>query len=113
MRRRRHLNYKIDMMPLRPKSLLAFLRSPAQWTMVLCTASVVVFLQLFGNWSFRPDLFGQMYFFVKVFVWLCLAIGLGLGAHFGFDRLTDWLARTDDRSSGQKPARPAALFPRQ
>ncbi len=96
----------------RPNVFLAFLRSPAQWTMVLCTAAVVLFLQLFGSWNLKPDLFGQMYFFVKVFVWLCLAIGVGLLIHFGFDRLTDWLARSDDKNSRQKPAGPAELFPR-
>jgi hypothetical protein len=95
-----------------PKSLLAFLRSPAQWTMVLCTATVVVFLQVFGNWSFASDLFGQMYFFVNVFVGLCLVIGLGLAIHFAFDRLTDWLARSEDPRSKKRTAPPAALFPR-
>jgi len=96
----------------RPNVFLAFLRSPAQWTMVLCTAAVVLFLQLFGRWNFKPDVFGQMYFFMKVFVWLGLAIGAALLVHFGFDRLTDWLARSDDNGSRQKPARPAELFPR-
>jgi hypothetical protein len=101
------------MLRLRPKAFVAFLRSPAQWTMVLCTAAVVLFLQLFGTWTFKPDLYGQMYFFMKVFIWLCLAIGLGLLAHFGFDRLTDWLARAEEPRSGEKPAPPAAIFRRQ
>lgn len=95
----------------RQNPFLAFLRSPAQWTMVLCTAAVVLFLQLFGNWNLRSDVFAQMYFFVKVFVWLCLAIGASLLIHFGFDRLTDWLARAEDPHSRRKPTHPA-LFPR-
>ena len=101
------------MFDLRPKAFVAFLRSPSQWTLVLCTASVVLFLQLFANWSFRPGLFGQMYFFVKVFVWLCLAIGLGLLLHFGFDRLTDWLARAEEPRPGGKSVPPTAIFRRQ
>ena len=101
------------MFGLRPKAFVAFLRSPAQWTLVLCTAGVVLFLQLFANWNFRPGLFGQMYFFVKVFVWLCLAIGLGLLLHFGFDRLTDWLARTEEPRPGGKSVSPGAMFRRQ
>jgi len=101
------------MLRLLPKSFLAFLRSPAQWTMVLCTGGVVLFLQFFGTWNLKPDLFGQMYFFVKVFVWLSLAIGAALLLHFGFDRLTDWLARAEEPRPGSKPAPPAALFRRQ
>jgi hypothetical protein len=97
---------------MRPKAFVAFLRSPAQWTMVLCTAGVVLFLQLFGTWNLAPNLFGQMYFFVKVFVWLCLAIGLALVTHFAFDRLTDWLAREEQPGAGGKSVPPAALFPR-
>ena len=101
------------MFRLRPKAFVAFLRSPAQWAMVLCTMAVVLFLQLFGNWNLKPDLYGQMYFFVKVFVWLCMGIGLGLLIHFAFDRLTDWLARSEEPRSGEKPAPPAAIFRRQ
>ena len=97
----------------RSNPFVAFLRSPAQWTMVLCTAALVLFLQLFGTWNLKPDVFGEMYFFMKVFVWLCLAIGAGLLIHSGFHRLTDWLARSEEPRPGQKPARPAALFPRQ
>jgi hypothetical protein len=100
-------------MSLRPKAFLAFLRSPVQWTLVLCTAGVVLFLQLFGNWSFKPDVYGQMYFFVQVFIWLSVAIGLGLLIHFAFDQLTDWLARAEEPHSGGKSVPPPpALFPR-
>ena len=101
------------MLHLRPKAFVAFLRSPAQWTMVLCPAAVVLFLQLFGAWNLKPDIFGQMYFFMKVFIWLCMAIGLGLLIHFAFDRLTDWLARSEEPHSGGKSVPPTALFRRQ
>jgi hypothetical protein len=99
-------------MSLGPKSFLAFLRSPAQWTLVLCTAGVVLFLQLFGNWGFSSDVYGQMYFYVQVFIWLSVAIAAGLLIHYAFDRLTDWLARAEDPHSGGKSVPPAALFPR-
>ena len=98
---------------LRPKAFVAFLRSPAQWTLVLCTAAVVLFLQLFGTWTIRFGLFGQLYFFVKVFVWLSVAIGAGLLLHFGFDRLTDWLARSEEPRPGGKSVPPSAIFRRQ
>jgi hypothetical protein len=101
------------MLHLRPRAFVAFLRSPAQWTMVLCTAGVVLFLQLFGTWNLRPNIYGQMYFFMKVFIWLSVGIGLGLLVHFAFDRLTDWLARTEEPRSGGKSVPPAALFRRQ
>jgi hypothetical protein len=99
-------------MTLLPKSFVAFLRSPAQWTLVLCTAAVVLFLQIFAYWNFRPGLFSELYFFVKVAVWLSLAIGMGLLAHFGFDRLTDWLARSEEPRSKDKSVPGATLFPR-
>lgn len=81
--------------------------------MVLCTAGVVLFLQLFGTWNLKPDVFGQMYFFMKVFIWLGMAIGAALLLHFGFDRLTDWLARSEEPRPGGKQAPPAAIFRRQ
>ena len=99
-------------MTRRRNPFLAFLRSPAQWTMMLCTAAVVLFLQLFGTWNLKPDVFGQMYYFMKVFVWLGMAIAAALLLHFGFDRLTDWLARSDDSHTRDKQVPPAALFPR-
>jgi hypothetical protein len=95
------------------KAFVAFLRSPAQWTLVLCTASLVLFLQLFGTWTIRFGFFGQLYFFVKVFVWLSLAIAAGLLLHYGFDRLTDWLARSEPPGSEGKSAPPSAIFRRQ
>lgn len=98
---------------MRPKAFVAFLRSPAQWTMVLCTAGVVLFLQLFGNWNLKPDMFGRMYFFVKVFLWLGMAIGGALLVHFAFDRLTDWLARAEEPGSQGKSVPPGATFRRQ
>jgi hypothetical protein len=101
------------MLRLRGKAFVAFLRSPAQWTLVLCTAGLVLFLQLFGTWTVQGGLFGQLYFFVKVFVWLGLAIGAGLLLHFGFDRLTDWLARSEEPGPGSKPFPPTAIFRRQ
>lgn len=97
---------------IRLKAFVAFLRAPAQWTLVLCTAAVVLFLQLFAYWNFRPGLFSELYFFVKVSVWLSLAIGAGLLAHFGFDRLTDRLARSEEPRPGGKSIPGATLFPR-
>lgn len=101
------------MFRLRPTAFVAFLRSPAQWTLVLCTAAVVLFLQLFANWNFRPGVYDELYFLIKVFVWLCLAIGTGLLLHFGFDRLTDWLARSEEPRPGGKSVPPSAIFRRQ
>jgi hypothetical protein len=94
----------------RIKAFVAFLRSPAQWTLVLCTAAVVLFLQIFGYWTFRPGLYGELFAFVKLFVWLCLAIGAGLLLHFGFDRLTDWLARSEEPQQKDRRVPPAAIF---
>jgi hypothetical protein len=100
----------MDMIRLQLKAFVAFLRSPAQWTLVLCTATVVLFLQIFGEWTFRPGLYGELFASVKLFVWLCLAIGAGLLLHYGFDRLTDWLARAQDPRPGEKRIPPTATI---
>jgi hypothetical protein len=93
------------------RAFVAFLRSPAQWTLVLCTAAVVLFLQIFGDWTFRSGgLYGQLFTYVKLFVWLCLAIGAGLLLHYGFDQLTDWLARAQEPRPGEKRVPPTATI---
>ena len=94
----------------RTKAFVAFLRSPG----VLCTTLVTtLFLQLFATWDLPPDVFGHMYFFVRVSFWLCVAIGLALSVHFAFDQLTDWLARPDEPRSGERATPPATLIRRQ
>ena len=93
------------------KAFVAFLRSPEQWTRVLCTAAVVLFLQIFGGWTFRPGgLFSELFGFVNLFVWLGIIIAAGVGVHYGFDRLTDWLARSQDPRPGEKHIPPTATI---
>jgi hypothetical protein len=90
----------------RANAFVAFLRSPA----VLPTTLVVTFfLKLFANRDLHPDVFGRMNLFIETCFWLCVAISLGLLLHFGFDRLTDWLARPEEPRSRENAAPPAAM----
>ncbi len=100
--------------PLAPQAslrarCLAFLRSPA----VLSTTFILIFfLQLFSNWSFRPDVFGHMYLAVRVFFWFGIAVGVGLLLHFIFDQITDRMARPETSHPGRHSPPALTLFRR-
>jgi|SRR4051812_15284291 hypothetical protein len=88
-------------------NFIAFLRSPG---IVSTTFVVILFLQLFSNWSFRPDVFGHMYMAIRLFFWFSVAVGAALLLHFSFDQLTDRLARPTNKPPRKDERAPGAIL---